>query len=105
LPRSARDVVAGDRGFDRGLVLYMQQEGRGIGLADKLRAYYLQDRALDTVEANQVLGFRDDEREYSVAAHMLASMKLKSIRLMTNNPRKIDERPASECASPAGFRM
>ncbi len=78
-------------GFERGLVLYMQQEGRGIGLLNKLRAYYLQDRGLDTVEANQVLGFRDDEREYSVAAHMLASMKVKSIRLMTNNPRKIEE--------------
>ena len=75
----------------RGVVLYMRQEGRGIGLINKLRAYTLQDRGLDTVEANQALGFRDDERDYAVAAHMLASLNVGSIRLMTNNPRKITE--------------
>jgi len=76
---------------ERGLVLYLRQEGRGIGLLNKIRAYGLQDRGMDTVAANEALGFRDDEREYSIAAHMLMSLRVKSIELMTNNPRKVDD--------------
>jgi GTP cyclohydrolase II len=74
---------------DRGLILYLRQEGRGIGLTNKLRAYALQERGLDTVDANLALGFRDDERDYAIAAHMLASLNVASVRLMTNNLDKI----------------
>ena len=76
---------------ERGAILYMRQEGRGIGLINKVRAYALQDRGLDTVDANLALGFRDDERDYAVAAHMLASLNVGSVQLMTNNPKKVDE--------------
>jgi GTP cyclohydrolase II len=76
--------------MDKGIVLYMRQEGRGIGLVNKIRAYGLQDHGYDTVQANLALGFRDDERDYSAAAHMLDSLQVKSIQLMTNNPRKIE---------------
>jgi GTP cyclohydrolase II len=76
---------------ERGLLLYLRQEGRGIGLVNKVRAYALQDRGLDTVDANLALGFRDDERDYAIAAHMLASFNVSSVQLMTNNPDKIKQ--------------
>jgi len=83
----------------RGVIVYLRQEGRGIGLINKLRAYAEQDKGLDTVEANEVLGFLPDQRDYQVAAGILELLGVSEIRLMTNNPEKL------QCLVDAGIKV
>ncbi|MCV6613667.1 MAG: GTP cyclohydrolase II [Cellvibrionaceae bacterium] len=73
----------------RGVIFYLRQEGRGIGLLNKIKAYHLQDKGADTVEANEQLGFGADMRDYSILHEMLRHLDIKALKLMTNNPRKV----------------
>lgn len=72
------------------MLIYLRQEGRGIGLFNKINAYALQDQGYDTIEANEAIGFKDDERDYTIVRHIFTHYGIKKIRLLTNNPKKIE---------------